>query len=499
MLIDTRVLKIPSRRILEDLALRTGFPDREAVVPYNGMMDVTKEQFPHYYPAALLELLKSRQAYLDYDALKSNPDVGQYYKGRGPATNFDKLVVSRFEDIHPSWVREYLKNILTGFKLNNTFSINEFERNNILRFMDEDSEDGGFSDKSENLSESEGSMSVEELEAYHEKLPYLLKRLHEKSKKVGISLISIVIAYEKAKRKLNIERAMNKQAKQSTNVPPSYMKSAGVYLMGSNGYIQGEIPNTDHKYGKWLRWVKGLDHETAEEAEYYDNAMELLSICERLSIDIKKEDAKDFEESFISTLTITYVSSNKDINKRLNSSIFKRLGRASTSTYGIVEATENESKAMLKNNMAKERASRFTLSRVPEISRMRDSRNVEDSMRLLSVLLQNLHGKEYESISSKTSLSHNFYMKSSNEFMVFPVSSICVFKEDKELMFKPHREAIMHSSGFLILLYGNTELFFLDYERAIEYAKYVLTGGNIEDRDVKFGTANFGTWKGVRK
>lgn len=139
---------------------------------------------------AIVQMLKDKP---DYDADQQKPIAGEWTKDRPTPTSY----LRRLEDIDESWVRKYLENVLIGLKVEKSGGIREYSNKNKEALTFQNSE-GDIVEEGELLVDTATYAPMDIAEA-KSKLPYLLKRLYDKSLSLRVSAMSLIIAYEKAK------------------------------------------------------------------------------------------------------------------------------------------------------------------------------------------------------------------------------------------------------------------------------------------------------------
>ena len=261
--------------------------------PYNGMRKVLFQQFqskdgsPDF--GTIVQMLKDKP---DYDADKQKPVAGEWTKDRPTPTSY----LRRLEDIDESWVQKYLENVLTGIKTNKSGGMREYASRHREANTFRNSE-GDTIEEGELLVDSPTYKAMDIAEA-KSKLPYLLKRLYDKSLEMKVSAMSLIIAYEKAKIVRKVPR-------------PKDILEVGVYKMGKDGNLEGLFPltaNSGKVFPPACDWIRGFNRMDP----YFADAVELIRVCEVLGIDIRNEDPRDYQKDDIAKLKVTYISKNRD-------------------------------------------------------------------------------------------------------------------------------------------------------------------------------------------
>lgn len=459
--------------------MRSGLPDREAVCPYRGMYNIVRMQFPDRVPDVLYDLITYQ---LDYKfgpyPGAQHPKPGKYYRDAPIQIND----LTRLEDIDESWVEAYFRNMLTGIKINSgNYTLSDYRRHTAKKYLYEDSESGSLSDPSEYVAE-EPDVSY----TYVEKLPYLLKRLHERSKEVGIHLISLVIAYEKA---LKLALAV-KSNSEDVSVQPKDIIAQGAFLMTREGKIGSRILNSHHKTQEYFAWIRGM----GEHDEYFDNVIELCHIAEKIRVDLTKEDPSEYQEEFINSLVVTYITSNKDVGRRTNSEVLSGLRGLNLKQFNVKQRPNEVDRY---EAAVKLKANQFLFSTAPDIELYRDPRNKHEDVKRFLAQLAGIT-KEAAYVTDSTILCDGFYMVDKFSYFTVNVSDICNVTSDKQKKCRlANYRALVHSSGFFILVTGDINMYYLDIGKAGEYLTDVFASTQREYKRYDNNT-KFGTWEVAR-
>lgn len=354
--------KVPilTKKLIVELALRSGSPTSESPSPYKGLLSLTfqrMEAIKSYgieFEGSLYELLNTQE---DFNADLKCPTFEEYtgteYQEETkprmylPSSGIPADYARRLEDIDSSWVISYVDNILYAIINNSTHSIKEYGKNHQLVRMMSDEEDDSVVSETELVLAHSNDFSPEEIAKAKEKIPYLLRRLHDKSKQLRIHVISLLIAYEKAKRYVDIQNRRSRRRK--IQVAPRHLLMFGVYKMnpdGSIGPVLGDDANNREESFKlakaWLFQYEGYQDE------YNQDAINLLHYYDVMGIDITKEDPSVYQENYISQLTVLYITSNREYVMRKRTGFhrevfeaLKRLPLESFENETIVEEVDD--------------------------------------------------------------------------------------------------------------------------------------------------------------
>ena len=233
------------------------------------------------------ELIKSERIMSYYenddgiDREVSAHEVVDYYK--------------RLEDIDESFVEKYVDQILTGFLWDDTGAKRINQR---LQTFDLWEDEEGYVSPTDVLIEEE-DFTLDEIAEAKQKLPYLLKVLHDGSIKYKGSLLSFIIAVERYR--------LNAGGK---SIKPHNICKEGVYRVDSNGNITEPFTIEDNSattLRTLIDWVLG-----GIDDRYYRASRELLRVCTILDLDITKEDPKVYNSKVIESAVCLYITSNEE-------------------------------------------------------------------------------------------------------------------------------------------------------------------------------------------
>lgn len=319
MIIHTGQLPNPAPMLLVDLVSRTGSPTTHSLSPYDGMRDVLFSQFrKRGVEVDLDKIISMVKSVPDYDADKQKPLGGTWRKDRGHPDHY----LRKLEEIDESWIRKYLENVLFGIRKNRSGGLREYAAQNqesrvLIGNEGEETEEG-------ELLIDYGEFAPMDIAEAKSKLPYLLKRLHDKSIAMKVSAMSLIIAYERAKLSRKVPKPMD-------------LLAVGVYRMGKDGNIEGRFPpsaNSGKVFPPACDWILGYAQDP-----YFADAIELLRICTVLGIDIREEDPFDYQAADIAKLKVTYISKNRDYlsgARQRNLSVLNSLSAVKISDYAVV-------------------------------------------------------------------------------------------------------------------------------------------------------------------
>ena len=324
MFLSKTQVPILAQKLIVEVALRSGSPTSESPSPYRGFYSHLQTQLRNFkrstseFDGSIYEILNEQE---DYNADKQCPTFEYYTREEyndetkppmySPAKGEEPDYARRLEDIDSTWIEAYLTNAIWGAINNASQSIREYNKRHPMARMMQDEEDDTLVSEADLSLEHENDYSTEEIAKAKEKIPYLLRRLHDKSKQLRVHVISLIIAYEKAKGFIALQNRASKSRKKE--VAPRHLLQNKVYTMnldGTIGYMFGADANNREETFKEAR--KWICHYQGYHDDYYTDMIELLHYYDVMGIDITKEDPYDYQEDFISQLTVIYITSNRD-------------------------------------------------------------------------------------------------------------------------------------------------------------------------------------------
>jgi hypothetical protein len=304
--------------MVEELICRSGSPTTRSLSPYDGMLKLVRAQIPGHGLNLICKLISTE----DFDADVKKPIAGRYTEVK-PA---NAKILRRLEDIDESWVQHYINTRLTGLKQNELKGLREYDSKHPETRTLVNSE-GETAEESELLIDY-NTHSVTNVAEAKAKLPYLLKRLNDKSISLKVSALSLIIAYESVR------------ASGTIAVKPGQMGVKGIYTVNSKGDIVDRIDNTSPLFGEAFKWVQGIN---SYRDAYFSDAIELIHVCKVLGVDIAKEDPLEFQGSNIEKLRVTYMVKNKDYMStahRCNYHVLSSLSNIKLADYVVKPAKE---------------------------------------------------------------------------------------------------------------------------------------------------------------
>lgn len=282
MLVNTVSRTLPYKSVVCDVVTRDGPPGADNY-PIQGIASRIAEKIHGLPYADLMRFLQDRAPDFDYSRSVKN-----------------SLPAASFSEVDSERILEYVEQLTFGYRRNELNGYREYKSNHLaVQRAVRDKEENRVFTESDIATDDSDDMRREALEI-KQKIPYLLKQLHIKSKEIGISLISVVIANEKVRAKYP-----DKSSK------PVKLVEEGIYYMDKDGHITGRMANVIGSFPLQLHlWVSGAEKHYDI---YYAAAVELLGYCERIGVDLTLEDAAKYQEEFIGSLPFDYIIRNEDL------------------------------------------------------------------------------------------------------------------------------------------------------------------------------------------
>lgn len=490
MLETKRTISLPTMKVTVEYLLRVGLPNEESLSPYPGGYSLIQEQLG----GKMYDFYKilAHGEVSDWEA-RAFPVVAGKYSSDKEARRGPPL--THLEDIDESWFYERAKGYVIGIKTNNKGGLNEYEYNNQETAEISDDE-GNTIAEAEFVEEYESDYTPEEIVEARTKVLYLVKRLHERSKTIHIDLISLVIAFEKARATC-----------QGKNISAKDLVANTVYTMGENGIRGRKVlieDNTKKDFPTAQKWILGK----SEPDSYLDNVHELLACCTILGVDIKKENPLDYTEELISGLVTQYIASNREYVMGKHRGTCRQtksaLREMSIDSYESLVIAEPKTREDYTQNLQEQRQSLFESTKqmyysyfgrdyiynaewLKEFERWRWAYNLAKDPTVY-------HKQEYLDSTylnygglANWSTEDGFFIDKKGLPVVINVTPW--YKHDN-----CNTHALLHASGYLVKLTSVAELQVLQIPTFTEYLLASVTEKEKANFKIFDGNVKFGTW-----
>lgn len=320
VLVFTATWGLPQRYLVTDLMSYDGSPSKDNLSPYQGLAQVLFRNLSIRHvqidPSDAIKVIE--QTCSDFDPLKQGTLRGPYQRYRDFPAEED--IPIRLEDIDQEWVHQYATQLIIGYK--DRGGASAYKRTTQTAPAIEDEESGDVSSATETLVDSEYTVRSD-LNTVRGRLPYLLKRVHDLSKKYRVNLISYLQLWYYAK------------GGYSTLPAPRDILSEGRLLrMGDDGNPDGYFPASANS-GKVFPVAKRFMDGVSDDPDYHF-IQEFIQALNVLEIDIRNEHPEDYNQKFIDGLIVTYVESNHDFivrGRKLSPKVYSALGDVSVSDW----------------------------------------------------------------------------------------------------------------------------------------------------------------------
>lgn len=310
MLVSKLLPKLQARSVLEDLAIRRGEPDQDAVCPWIGKAFYVEKALADK-PTNIRAFLSSRA---DYNIALQKPTDGMY--GRDEEGDEFAEVLTRFEDIDDTWPHKYFEDAILGItRYDNRGGQREYDnKNREQRAM--------IDEESSNVTVEADQMRIRyhesEKERAREKIPYLIKKIWKYSPEIGVNAVQWSIAYFKAKLDVDLRNG-NKQYQSSIRKadicryrPIWHVNNNGVQVERIDYYSDSSSVRSHFATAQYLNVALGWILGYAGDTDIRNCVFELKHECDILGIDITKENLSDYDASILNNLEISYLPTNRE-------------------------------------------------------------------------------------------------------------------------------------------------------------------------------------------
>ncbi len=273
MLVQYWTVDVPYKSVIADLASRDGKagPDN---YPFDGMRSYLEQKCRNPNIAAWMDALCNSTE--DFDI--RNEKFCEAYHNSLPYRCIDEVPVTALQS--------FMEQKLYGATHYTSSSAVQYHYSTLEQYTlpvgeDEHSEfENAF--KSESM-----AYSPEELTVWKRKLPYLVKRLVDRSEVYGVNVMSGIVARIRC-------------AKRRENVTLSNLLKQGILSYPFNIPLdRSMVPEA------FVQWITGVQQD-----EYYDDMCELCNICARLNINLANENPTLYTKEFVSKLASDYIVEN---------------------------------------------------------------------------------------------------------------------------------------------------------------------------------------------
>lgn len=398
MFVITNPIQLYGRKILTDLALKSGLPAAKDFSPYIGLHGAALNYIKQDTSADLEYLF---EAQLDFDADKNQPHIDAdddyseaeeqtYTKESQFNPAIDKVKFARYnrhlEDIHYAYVSKYFGEICYNIahKGNSGGVITYAKKHYIqptLSGIDNEGEVNELADlvmqkEEEKYSETDRAIATE-------RLPYVVKRLHILSKLCGVSMLSLIAAYVKS-RNAYLQSNVTGRSQRSFKHTAVYRYT--IYKCNQMGVVYGGIDreNKNINVKNMFDWLEG---DNDDYPSYRHDYLDYVRYMEILNISWE-DDWTQYNESFLSSIPC-YVLPN---NAQYEIEVARALGGSAMKVKTDIELLRDKTLATVDifRNMAEYNV---TIQQTMETQSSGDAaKNLKDAHNLYCMCLVK-HGK----------------------------------------------------------------------------------------------------------
>lgn len=269
------------------------------------------------------------QANQDYNPIKQEAVAGEYKRDR-PHPPEDQIL-TRLEDIGYDWVYQYTLSLIIWFKDKGGATAYALKTQTAPGL--EDAENGDVIAATETMVDGEYAMRPD-LNTVKARLPYLLKKIHDLSRKYRTHLISYMKLWYGAKGSFAL-----------TPAPREILAEGKLLKMGADGNPDGYFPSSANSGTIFPQAKAFMDGRTDDPG--YQYIREFIQTLNALDLNIMNEDPKTFTQEFIDSLIVTYIESNKEFvlrGRRRSPRVYAELDKVSVSDWtrstGLMETSE---------------------------------------------------------------------------------------------------------------------------------------------------------------
>lgn len=313
MIQDFQMIKLKSMKLIEDLALRTGPETEESMSTVEGQAAKVNET-RKWFTGNFVNKIANQ---IDFSITSASSEA------RVEARNRLGREAFKIEDIDPKYIIKYFENIMQSATKHNTGSIKEEEQEfKIGKAVT--NEDGDIATPAD-LIDTSDKLNFIEIKKRREKLALCVKKLNTKGKKFKTHMMSLIISYERAKKRvLGLDECKFRYVKNGTY----QITERGTLIRDIHGNLVTIRDDGIHK--KAIDFINGEDKNDSAYKAY----KELLWICSEEGIDLSAENPLTYDEEFIDNLIITRVTKNREyLNRKYLPSTAKRLRDISVTDY----------------------------------------------------------------------------------------------------------------------------------------------------------------------
>lgn len=329
MITLSREVTLMNRKVITDLALRTGYATPDDFSTGLGRNYLVNKFVKNPYDVEIpIEMLFENED--DYNAdvyqpiYDSSVDEADIVDGEDRANTVaynpfkDKLdsapYLRRIEDINPWYFNKYVGNVCHNISVGSSsfrgYAESHIVQPTLTNSSGDDPDD--FTELSDLAVEENDDWSLEVKDNASCNLSYVLRRLHNMSCITGMHMLSYIRAYVCASDRNKRKRLSGSQKTLTCND----VIREGVYTCDNKGNVKKQV--TVESKNRIARAMFDWITKTTDNLQsYYVDYENLLHYCDVLSIDIVHDDMSKYGSDFIDSLVVTVVTPNSQYNAQI--------------------------------------------------------------------------------------------------------------------------------------------------------------------------------------
>lgn len=319
MLVITNPVQLYGKKVITDIALRTGDHTKENFSYGPGMKHVVYKFWKDTEDtSSILEEHFEAQKDFDCDVIRSSMSEDDIENGEAEEDTFSaydpakdpvdfKEYNRRLEDIAPKYIEDYLGNVIYNICYHDSTLRRHQKKHQVQPCLIGDGDDGDdFTELADLQIEERDEWSLGQKQAAQRNLNYVIKRLHNMSRYSKVHMLSYIAAYERAK--LYIER--NHLSGGCKSLSDNVVIAQGVYLCDENGDITKKVAveNKNKRAKNMFNWIVGRE---SEYSAYYQDYLNFVHYCTVLDINLVDDDMTKYQSEFVDKLVVTTVTPNR--------------------------------------------------------------------------------------------------------------------------------------------------------------------------------------------
>lgn len=302
------VVSYPSRTVIEDLLLRDGPATDKDFTPFNGCADIIDEQFK----GSLKSSFKLQQVLNDNNNNDFAPSrvtkrntFGELEEKLDEKEGFKVLEDCIIDGVEHPAVRNFIKSLLIGLKVNNSSSlVKGKERMTMVFTNDDDGEEE--EEKMSIIKVNDEDISNDDYEAIIAELPHIMLSIWSISKRYRANLFTFIFAYYDI---------VSQPDKNVNNVTVTDFSRYELHRIKTDGSFNGVFSHADNIKGDIYRDALDIFVVPSKHTVEYSLCEKLINMIDTLGIDYKYEDPTSYNKEYIESIICTYLQSNDEYFK----------------------------------------------------------------------------------------------------------------------------------------------------------------------------------------